>query len=217
MAEEKNIRAEYGGETARDEQAEGRRVRLGRPYRFEEKEYEEIDLSGLDGLTVRDAVDIQMQLFGEREIAAVVLCDTATAFYRALAARATGLPIELFKLMPRGGARKVALAVRSYLNGDDGKVKNHVLTFEKPYQYKGQTYTEVDLSGLADLNSMHMSAAENRLAREGFVVTETATNYLYACVLASMATGLPEEFFTALPLCELLKLKNEVNSEDFFE
>ena len=48
------------------------------------------------------------------------------------------------------------------------------------------------------------------------MVTENATNYLYACVIASMATGIPEDFFTSLPLYELLKLKNAVNDGDFF-
>ena len=31
-----------------------------------------------------------------------------------------------------------------------------------------------------------------------------------------VATGIPEDFFTGLPLCELLKLKNAVNDPDFF-
>ena len=65
---------------------------------------------------------------------------------------------------------------------------------------------------------MHESEAENRLVREDFVVAgNNATYYLYACVIASMATGLPEEFFTSLPLCETVKLKNAVNDGDFFE
>ena len=63
---------------------------------------------------------------------------------------------------------------------------------------------------------MHESRAENRLAKEGFFITETSFNYLYACIIASMATGIPEKFFTALPLYELLKLKVAVNSADFF-
>ena len=69
---------------------------------------------------------------------------------------------------------------------------------------------------MADLNTLNESEAENRMAREGFVETETSTNYLYSCVIASMATGIPEEFFTTLPLYELLKLKNAVNDADFF-
>ena len=57
------------------------------------KEYEEIDLSGLEKLTIRDAIDTQLELFGV-EVAASVLCETTTAFARTMAAKATGLPIE---------------------------------------------------------------------------------------------------------------------------
>lgn len=46
-------------------------------------------------------------------------------------------------------------------------------------------------------------------------MTDTSYNYLYACILAGMATGLPEEFFTGLPLYEVLKIKNAVNDAGF--
>lgn len=190
-------------------------VKLNRPYVFEGKEYTEIDLFGLDKLTIQDAIDTQRQLFGEQEVAAAVLCETTTAFARTIAAKATEQPIEFFKLMPRGVSRRVAAAVRSYLNVDS-TTENHVMRLVKPCTYKGKTYQDIDLNGIADLNSLNESEAENRMAREGFVVTENATNYLYACVIASMATGIPEEFFTSLPLYELLKLKNAVNDADFF-
>jgi hypothetical protein len=91
------------------------------------------------------------------------------------------------------------------------------MRLEKPYCFKGETYTEVDLNGIADLNSMNESAAENKMARMGIVITENSFNYYYACVIASMATEQPEEFFTGLPLREILKLKTAVNSADFFE
>ena len=165
---------------------------------------------------VKDAIDAQRQLFNEREVAAAMLCETTTAFARAIAAKAAELPIEVFKLMPRGASRKVAGVVRNYMNVD-AATENHVMQLEETYHFKGQTYTEVDLNGIADLNSMNESEAENRLARAGFMVTETSFNYLFACILASMATGLPEEFFTGLPLREVLKLKNAVNDSGFFE
>lgn len=213
MSEEMKVHSEINEEAA---QEENRVIELGKPYKFEDKEYTSIDLTGLDKLTVQDAINAQRQLFNEREVAAAMLCETTTAFARALAAKATELPIELFKLMPRGASRKVAAAVRGYMNVD-GATENHVMQLAKPYFFKGKTYTEIDLNGIADLNSMNESEAENRLARAGFVVTETSFNYLFACILASMATGLPEEFFTGLPLYETLKLKNAVNDSGFFE
>lgn len=190
-------------------------VKLDRPYVFEETEYQEIDLTGLHRMTIQDAIDAQRQLFGEQEVAAAVLCETTTAFARTIATKATGLPVEFFKLMPRGVMKRVSAAVRGFLNVD-GKTEHHVMQLEKPQDYKGKVYQEIDLNGIADLNSLNESEAENRMAREGFVVTENSTNYLYACVIASMATGIPEDFFTGLPMCELLKLKNAVNDGDFF-
>ena len=210
MAENMNIAAEAAAENS-----EKRVVELNKPYVFEGKEYPEIDLSGLDKLTIQDAIDAQRQLFGEQEVAAAVLCETTTAFARTIAAKATEQPIEFFKLMPRGVSRRVAATVRGYLNVDS-TTENHVMRLVKPCIYKGKTYQDIDLNGIADLNSLNESEAENRMAREGFVVTENATNYLYACVIASMATGIQEEFFTSLPLYELLKLKNAVNDADFF-
>lgn len=38
-------------------------MKLTKPYVFEGKEYEEIDLSGLEKLTIRDAIDTQLELF----------------------------------------------------------------------------------------------------------------------------------------------------------
>lgn len=187
MSEEKNMMAEANEETAQITQNE-RVIDLGKPYKFEGTEYTSIDLSGLDKLTVKDAIDAQRQLFNEREVAAAMLCETTTAFARAIAAKAAELPIEFFKLMPRGASRKVAGVVRNYMNVD-AATENHVMQLEEPYHFKGQTYTEVDLNGIADLNSMNESEAENRLARAGFMVTETSFNYLFACILASMATG----------------------------
>lgn len=168
-------------------------VKLERPYVFEETEYQEIDLTGLRGLTIQDAIDAQRKLFGEQEVAAVVLCETTTAFARTMATKATGLPVEFFKLMPRGVMKRVAAAVRGLLNVDS-KTEHHVMQLEKPQTYKGKVYQEIDLNGIADLNSLNESEAENRMAREGFVVTENSANYLYACVIASMATGIPEDF-----------------------
>ena len=165
---------------------------------------------------MKDAIDIQRQLFNEREVAAAMLTETTTAFARAVATKATELPIEFFKLMPRGASRRVLGAVRSYMNVD-AATENHVMKLVKPAHHNGKTYAEIDLNGIADLNSMNESEAENRMARAGFVVTETSYNFLYPCILASMATGLPEEFFTGLPIYETLKLKNAVNDSGFFE
>ncbi len=221
MSEEKKIveyKPDVQVESAKPEAETDQRlvVKFSKPYHFEGKEYTEVDLSGLEGLTVKDAIDVQRQLFNQQEVAASLLTETTTAFARALAVKATGKPVEFFQQMPRGASRLVRRAVQEYMNVENS-TENHVMRLEKPYPFDGKEYKEIDLNGIADLSSMHDSAAENRMAREGFMVTETSFNYLYACVIASMAAKLPEDFFTGLPLYETVKLKNAVNDGGFFE
>lgn len=189
---------------------------LSRPYRFEGKDYSEIDLSGIKNLKIKDAIEAQKQLFNEREIAATVMSETTTAFARTIAAKATGKPIEFFKLAPHRVSRKVTQMVQSVLNINT-QTENHVMKFEKPYVFDGKEYREIDLSGIADITSMNESEAENRLVRAGFTITEVTSLYLYSCIIASMVTGQPEDFFTGLPFEEVLKLRVAVNDPDFFE
>ena len=174
---EYNPAVKVGGEP----EQEGRHVvAFKRPYTFERKEYSEVDLSGLDRLTVKDAIEVQRQLFGQQEVAASLLTETTTAFAQALAVKASGKPVEFFKLMKKPFYRPVFRYVREYVMSVEKGVENHVMQLEKPCFFEGREYREIDLNGVADLNSMQESAAENRMAREGFVVTETSFNYLYA-------------------------------------
>lgn len=218
MSEKENM--EYKPEVRAEGEQTGERrhvIQFKRPYAFERKEYTEVDLSGLDGLTVKDAIEVQRQLFNQQEVAASLLTETTTAFAQALAVKASGKPVEFFKLMKKPFYRPVFRYVRDYVMNVEKGVENHIMQLEKPCFFEDKEYRVIDLNGVADLNSMQESAAENRMAREGFVVTETSFNYLYACVVASMATGLPEEFFTGLPICEAVKLKNAVSDGSFFE
>lgn len=203
----------------RDEEAQPQRreelvVKLKAPYRFEGKDYDEIDLNGLEKLTIQDAVDIQLELMSGQEVAAMLVTEATTAFALALAAKATEKPIEFFKCMPLGGAKKVVNAVRAWLSS--GAAENHVMVFEQPYVFQEKEYTQIDLSGVAGLNAMHLTEAENRMSQAGFFITENSFNFLYACIIAGMAAKLPEAFFLGLPVRELLKLKNAVNDADFF-
>ena len=211
------IREETGEE--RDEEARPQRreelvVKLKAPYRFEGKDYDEIDLNGLEKLTIQDAVDIQLELMGGQEVAAMLVADATTVFAMALAAKPTGKPIEFFKCTPIGAAKKIVNTVKSWLNS--GVAENHVMVFDRPYVFQEKEYTQIDLSGVAGLNAMHMTEAENRMSQAGFFIMENSFNYLYACIIAGMAVKLPEKFFLGLPVRELLKLKAAVNDEDFF-
>lgn len=205
-------------ENVQQEPEQGERenvVTLKRPYTFEGKEYTEIDLSGLERMTIQDAINAQTDLFGQQEVASSLLCETTSAFAMEIAAKASGLPIEFFKLMPIGAGRKVKRAVQEYMrkSGNEGTV----MRLKKPYCFKGKTYTEFDFAPIADMNMMQEKAAENIMAMEGVIITENSFNYLYACAIAGMALEQPKELFTGLPLSELLNLKEAVNNSDFFE
>ena len=67
MSEEKNMMAEANEETAQITQNE-RVIDLGKPYKFEGTEYTSIDLSGLDKLTVKDAIPVITKWLEEKGI-----------------------------------------------------------------------------------------------------------------------------------------------------
>lgn len=191
-------------------------LRLKKPYRFEGTEYSEIDLSGLDELTVKDAIDAQNAMLSTEGRDLANACETTTEFACAVAAKATGKPVEFFTLLPIGVSRRVMAAVIQGMNADIDE-KSHVVRFEKPYVFENETFEQVDLSGIGDLTGLDEMRAEHRMARAGVQMAAPQFNYLYICCVAAMATGLKEEFFTGLPLREALRLKVAVNHKDFFE
>lgn len=86
-----------------------------------------------------------------------------------------------------------------------------VIKFKKPYRFEGKEYTEIDLSGLDDLQASDMIAVNKYMQRSSSgvdVMPEVSLEY--ACVLASKAAKLPIEFFTSLPPREAMKVKNRV-------
>ena len=177
---------------------------------------------------MQDLVDVQKKLSGE--LAALAAMEATTSFAQEMAVKATGKPVEFFKLMPRGKIKLVQTAVLKVMDSSQkaeevkAQLKSHALKFAAPYTYegneknelKGQTFEGIDLSGVGELNTMSESTAENRLVAAGFNTVNTGRNYLYCCIIASMGTGYPVDFFAGLPLCEAVKLRDAVDA-DFFE
>ena len=94
-------------------------VKFEKPYKFEGKEYTEIDLSGIEKMTVSDLIDIQKELMSEA--ASSFVMETTASFTQVMATKASGKPVELFKLMPRGKIKQVQTAILKYLNAEDRK------------------------------------------------------------------------------------------------
>ena len=151
-------------------------VKFEKPYKFEGKECDSLDLSGMEKMTVQDLIDIQKSI--GNELAAMSVMEMSTAFAQEMAVKATGKPVEFFKLMPRGKIKKVQAAIIQGMNSSENadeikkQLESHALKFAAPYTYegsekaelKGQTFEGIDLSGVGELNTMSESTAENRMA-----------------------------------------------------
>lgn len=85
-----------------------------------------------------------------------------------------------------------------------------IIKFRKPFVFEDETFKEVDLHGLEDLNGRTLTAIEKAFNKTGVssVVPESTTTY--AKIVATKVTGLPAEFFEELPAGEVQKIKNAV-------
>lgn len=85
-----------------------------------------------------------------------------------------------------------------------------VLRFKKPYTFEGETYTEVDLSGLEDLSAADLCKVGKMVKKIDGVDPIAEMSLSYAIFMAARVTGKPLEFFQQLPAREAVKLKNLV-------
>ena len=74
------------------------------------------------------------------------------------------------------------------------------ITFSKPYNFEGEIFNGIDLSGLEDIKGRQLTAIEKAFGKAGVVSSMPETTSTYAKIAASAATGLPAEFFEDLPL-----------------
>lgn len=106
----------------------------------------------------------------------------------------------------------VAVDSTATFDEEENEEVSMVIKFKKPYKFEGKEYTEVDLSGLDDLQASDMIAVNKYMQRTsgGVIDVMPEVSMEYACVLASKAAKLPIEFFTSLPPREAMKVKNRV-------
>ena len=85
-----------------------------------------------------------------------------------------------------------------------------ILHFKKPYSFEGKRYTEVDLSGLADISAADLCKVNKMAKKDNGVDPIPEMSLSYAIYMAVRITNLPVEFFQRLPAQEAIKLKNLV-------
>ena len=87
-----------------------------------------------------------------------------------------------------------------------------LLKFTKPYLFEGETYEEIDLSALENLNAADMIEIQKTMTKQKAFEAVPEISLQYACIAASRMTGKPIEYFTMLPAKYAMKLKNIVSN-----
>lgn len=87
-----------------------------------------------------------------------------------------------------------------------------VLKFRRPYQFEGQEYTELDLSGLEDVTAGTLENIGKILAKKspGLNPATIEMEMGYCELLAARVTGKPLEFFQRLPGRDAIALKSKI-------
>ncbi len=105
------------GDAGMENDGKGRTIKFRKPYRFEGKEYTELDLSGMEDLTGADMIAINKLIERAGSSEAGLEMTLEYAFY--FAARASKLPVEFFLSLPPNEAARVKSRVINFLYGSD--------------------------------------------------------------------------------------------------
>ena len=93
-------------------------VKFKKPYRFEGKEYTEIDLSGMEDLTGADMIAVN-KIMSRTSAGIDVMPEVSVEYACYFAARAAKQPVEFFTSLPPRELMKVKNRVMGFLFGSD--------------------------------------------------------------------------------------------------
>lgn len=91
-------------------------IKFKKPYSFEGKEYNELDLSGIQELTAEDLCSAQKMMQDMGNFATMPEIDYTYNFI--LASKAAKLPLEFFNGLPGRYAAKIKMMVTGYFLAD---------------------------------------------------------------------------------------------------
>lgn len=94
-------------------------VKFRKPYLFEDKTYEGIDLSGLEDLSGDDMIAVQRKM--ERSGHFSTLPELSVEYACLICARATSLPEEFFRGLPLKDSTRLKNKVTSFLYGGESE------------------------------------------------------------------------------------------------
>lgn len=94
-------------------------VTFKKPYHWEDHDYTEVDLSGLDNLTTLDLEDAYRQYANDAGLNLATIAEFSYEYASILASKVTKKPIEFFMQMPPKAIMEVRRVVRNYFFGED--------------------------------------------------------------------------------------------------
>lgn len=93
-------------------------IKFGKPYIFDRKEYTEIDLSGMEGLTGTDMIAIN-KIMARSSAGIDVMPEVSLEYACYFAAKAAKMPVEFFLGLPAKVQMKIKNRVMGFLFGAD--------------------------------------------------------------------------------------------------
>lgn len=88
----------------------------------------------------------------------------------------------------------------------------YLITFNKPYQFEGKEYTEIDLKGLENLTAADIEDADQQFSMTGKFDPSRENSMAYCMLVAAIATKKPIDFFRRLNAKDATKIKLQVTS-----
>jgi hypothetical protein len=92
-------------------------IELKKPYEFEGKSYDKIDLSGLENITGNDMIQVNRIL--EKQGQLPVLQEMKLEYAQEMASRITGYPVEFFKGLRAKDSIKLKNTISNFMFGED--------------------------------------------------------------------------------------------------
>lgn len=96
-------------------------LKFKKPYTFDGKQYNEVDLSGLEDATAKDLEAVGRILEKQGKGMNPATMEMTMGYAQLLANRVTGLPMEFFKNLPAKEAMALKTTVVGFLYGGDGE------------------------------------------------------------------------------------------------
>lgn len=90
-----------------------------------------------------------------------------------------------------------------------------LVRFSRPYTFEGKEYKEIDLSRLEELSSEDFFEANRAFVTDYYINPRPESDSKFCSIIAGLASALPPEFFSGLPMREGVRVRNVVQS--FFQ